>query len=367
MVNPRKGLINQDEGILLGKGIETKILLEEINQMLNSEEREPGFGLQMFNYQNIDLSGKIMAEKKHRNLVDIDRISHVIMTKELPDPIVIKKPLPKKEETSSMTKSLMVHSAHRELRRNSSRMDIRTEEEIQKEIEEEMKRKDYLRRLAKHLIIKPEDKHKIRLFVDHMFNQMIYEDLVRPEPEVEKSVLSIKSIPPLFLTDYMSFLRSLELSRFNGAPYLQTLRSGREPAGRLHPGDSRDQGLPREDKGVQPHPVRAFQPRTEKIEEMIGSVDSESIRQTEESSKDLATIILQLIKGPSRVESSLSKTKSYVTYDYWDSFFHGTFIDNFEKIVMCYLIKMEFFMGPDYAHSSVAIFAEIINHLLEKS
>jgi hypothetical protein len=91
-----------------------------------------------------------------------------------------------------------------------------------------------------------------------------------------------------------------------------------------------------------------------------------AIMEQEDTTRNIAIIIYQLVKGASLIDNPYSE-KKIVTYDFWDSFFHGTLIDNFEKIYLCYLVNMQFFMDSHYVNSSVYYFGEIINHLLDRT
>ena len=98
-----------------------------------------------------------------------------------------------------------------------------------------------------------------------------------------------------------------------------------------------------------------------KIEDMIGVVNRQVVLEQEETTKDIAVMIYQLVKGASMVESKYSFVEKTVTNEFWDSFFQGNLIDNFEKIYLCYLVKIEFFMDDSYVNSSVYYFGEIVN------
>jgi len=104
-----------------------------------------------------------------------------------------------------------------------------------------------------------------------------------------------------------------------------------------------------------------------KIEDMIGVVNRQVVLEQEETTKDIAGMIYQLVKGASMVGSKYSFVEKTVTNEFWDSFFQGNLIDNFEKIYLCYLVKIEFFMDDSYVNSSVYYFGEIVNHLLERT
>lgn len=104
-----------------------------------------------------------------------------------------------------------------------------------------------------------------------------------------------------------------------------------------------------------------------KIEDMIGVVNRQVVLEQEETTKDIAAMIYQLVKGASMVDSKYSFVEKTVTNEFWDSFFQGNLIDNFEKIYLCYLVKIEFFMDANYVNSSVYYFGEIVNHLLERT
>ena len=97
---------------------------------------------------------------------------------------------------------------------------------------------------------------------------------------------------------------------------------------------------------------------------MIGVVDRNVILEQEYITKEIASIIYQLVKGASSVKNRFSSIEKTVTKEFWNSFFYANLIDNFEKIYLCYLVKIEFFMDDSYVNSSVYYYGEIINHLL---
>lgn len=100
---------------------------------------------------------------------------------------------------------------------------------------------------------------------------------------------------------------------------------------------------------------------------MIGVVNRQVVLEQEETTKDIAAMIYQLVKGASMVDGKYSFVEKTVTNEFWDSFFQGNLIDNFEKIYLCFLVKIEFFMDNNYVNSSVYYFGEIVNHLLERT
>lgn len=100
---------------------------------------------------------------------------------------------------------------------------------------------------------------------------------------------------------------------------------------------------------------------------MIGGLEVSQIRENEFTAKEISMMLHTLVMGTSQRMSPFTSSTYHVTYEFWDSFFHGTLIDNFEKIYLCYLIKMEFFMGESYIGSSVYYFGEIVNHLLKNT
>lgn len=97
---------------------------------------------------------------------------------------------------------------------------------------------------------------------------------------------------------------------------------------------------------------------------MVGIVNKDAVLEGEETTRDIAIIIYRLIKGAT-LASKTDIGKQVSTYEFWSSFFEGNLIENFEKIYLCYLVKLEYFMDHTYAYSSVYYFGEIINHLLE--
>lgn len=92
-----------------------------------------------------------------------------------------------------------------------------------------------------------------------------------------------------------------------------------------------------------------------------------AILEQEDTTRNIAIIIYQLVKGASMIDSPYAHVRKIITYEFWDSFFHGTLIDNFEKIYLCYLVNMQFFMDSHYVNSSVYYFGEIVNHLLDRT
>jgi len=410
MVNPFKGILAQDEGYL-GKGIEAKILIEEVEQTsLNLGQKNP-LGLRMFNYKNIDLEFDQILEEALPDSNDIDRIEGIIGLKNLRD----KKTLPPtaaeiKAQNNKLSKKVFelqpkIANANKpggprgsfivkdqdgeqlitpRLPRGVSSENIITSFSGTKirsgsfymanvkdrqaptsvpppEIDEDQAEQDALNQLLMELATTEEDQPKIEKFIDYYFNELVYKEVLFVEKNQNRTDRKEKQTPLLadssknvYLHKYMEYLRSKIHIAYDTYGIADNQLDGNLM------GAHKMQLYPTKIKTTNQIDVK-------KIEEMIGTLSKSGVLDQEETTRDIAVMIYQLVKGASSIDSPYSKIQKIVTYEFWDSFFHGTLIDNFEKIYLCYLIKMEYFKDQQYVNSSVYYYGEIINHLLEKT
>lgn len=206
-VNPERGLLTQED-LILGKGIETKILMDEISSV-HRKELKPIFaaGAKLFNYKLIDIPGRALAEDWNKQEVDIDGIGHILRKQSLMAPVnaaeMKKEKILKKKESMYKELRTPVH-----FDKNIDRIS-KVSEEI-KDLDEQIKRKELLKDLSRNMQTKPEDKPFLIAFVDYYFEQLIMKEMMSDEEEREvkrdNKTKAIEVQRSVFLEDYMSLL-----------------------------------------------------------------------------------------------------------------------------------------------------------------
>jgi hypothetical protein len=192
MIDPINGLGDPEER-LLGKGIEAKILIEEVEQTnITTKVRNP-LGLRMFNYKLIDLDNTVVYEEVTPEGLDIDNIRGIVGFKALKGSKML--PMTAKQETlekGKITKKLYEPSPLvKEKMLKVTPVDWSRPPKLKipsfQELEEEELGQEKLAQILSELETKPEDEPKIKRFIDFFFNELIYKELIETEKSLNRN------------------------------------------------------------------------------------------------------------------------------------------------------------------------------------
>ena len=220
MIDPINGLGDPEERYL-GKGIEAKILIEEVEQTsLVKDPRNP-LGLRMFNYKLIDLDNVNVVEEIDPDSQDIDKIKDLVGYKHLRD----SKALPLTATQDNYNKEKLAKRIFEPTLQAKQKNDPRPSLDKDKsprsprlklpsyhEADEDDASERHLGQLLSELETKPEDQPKIKRFIDFYFNELVYKELIETEKTlVHNQTKRMDSIDDDkksdYLSNYMKFLR----------------------------------------------------------------------------------------------------------------------------------------------------------------
>lgn len=230
MIDPINGLGDPEER-LLGKGIEAKILIEEVEQTsLSSKARNP-LGLRMFNFKLIDLDNSTVFEESGAEGIDIDGIREIVGFKALKEskalPLTATQEYYEKEklakkiyEPSPLAKEKLSKSPQNNDWNRPPKLAIPSFSDL----DDDLVGQDKLTQLLTELETKPEDEPKIKRFIDYYFNELIYKELIETEKTLIKNKTKQYEVLEQdkktdYLHNYMKFLK--EHTKINYQTYGQ--------------------------------------------------------------------------------------------------------------------------------------------------
>lgn len=221
MIDPINGLGDPEERYL-GKGIEAKILIEEVEQTNLQKDTRTPLGLRMFNYKLIDLDNVDVVEEIDPDAQDIDKIKNMVGYKHLKDtkdlPLTASQEHFKKEKLAkrifepTLKIKQQIVSKRPSIEESKPPKSPRLKMPSFHEMDQEEASQKHLGQLLSELATKPEDQPKINRFIDFYFNELVYKELVETEKTMKKN--QTKAFSSLeddkksdYLANYMKFLR----------------------------------------------------------------------------------------------------------------------------------------------------------------
>lgn len=218
MIDPINGLGDPEER-LLGKGIEAKILIEEVEQTSLSNKIRNPLGLRMFNYKLIDLDNSTVFEENASDGIDIDGIREIVGFKALKQskalPLTATQEFYEKEkiakkiyEPSPLAKEKLAKSPQNTDWGRPPKLAIPSFTDL----DDDLVGQEKLSQLLAELETKPEDEPKIKRFIDFYFNELIYKELVETEKNQNKNKTKMYEVLEQdkktdYLHNYMKFLK----------------------------------------------------------------------------------------------------------------------------------------------------------------
>lgn len=215
MIDPINGLGNPEKQ-LLQKGIEAKILIDEVDQTnLSTKVRNP-LGLRMFNYKTIDLDNTSIYEESAAEGLDIDNIREIVGFKTLKSskylPLTARQEFYEREKLAKKKYEPSPH-ARDKVKMTSPNMDSsQLSTPSMSDTDEDDMGQEKLAQMLAELETKPEDEPKIKKFIDFYFNELIYKELVENEKGLKKNKSRLyegleNNKKTDYLHGYMKFLK----------------------------------------------------------------------------------------------------------------------------------------------------------------